>query len=122
VARPRKCFCGSCKRCRDADAKRRKYQGWTPEERRAWVERKDKVKLYLNRRKQRRIHALRHPDKVAARRAVAHALEAGRLKRLPCEVCGSTASQAHHDDYRFPLRVRWLCRQHHKDHEKIGGR
>lgn len=46
-------------------------------------------------------------------RAYAHVyLKRGKLKRQPCEVCGS-AAQMHHDDYSRPLEVRWLCRFHH---------
>src|SRR5262245_57418077 len=40
-------------------------------------------------------------------------LKRGKIKRQPCEVCGSTA-QMHHDDYSRPLEVRWLCRPHHQ--------
>ena len=43
-----------------------------------------------------------------------------RLKRnkiiiaLPCEICGDIKSEAHHDDYSKPDKVRWLCRIHHR--------
>lgn len=57
-----------------------------------------------------------------ARWAVRHAVVAGRLVRLPCEVCGEPKSQGHHDDYDKPLDVRWLCRQHHDEHHaRVGG-
>jgi len=49
----------------------------------------------------------------AAHRAVAQAIADGELLRDWCEVCGEEA-QAHHDDYRRPLDVRWLCRSHHR--------
>lgn len=42
-------------------------------------------------------------------------LRRGHLKRKPCERCGKRA-QMHHDDYRQPLKVRWLCRVHHLLH------
>lgn len=45
---------------------------------------------------------------------VGRALKSGRLTKQPCEVCGSDDVQAHHDDYRMPLEVRWLCRSHHR--------
>lgn len=60
--------------------------------------------------------AMSNPDKKAAHRAVAAALRAGLLRRLPCEVCGARRAQAHHDDYRRPLDVRWLCGPHHRAH------
>lgn len=57
-----------------------------------------------------------------ARWAVRHAVAAGRLVRIPCEVCGEPKSQGHHDDYDKPLDVRWLCRQHHDEHHaRVGG-
>jgi hypothetical protein len=58
-----------------------------------------------------------HPAKIAAHHKIAHAIEAGKLKRLPCEVCGDDRPyrvHAHHDDYSMPLAVRWLCVPHHK--------
>lgn len=51
-----------------------------------------------------------------ARWIVSRALKAGRLERRPCEVCGSTKAEAHHDDYSKPLDVRWLCKTHHLEH------
>lgn len=47
--------------------------------------------------------------------AVGAAVRHGKLRRLPCEVCGAQA-HAHHDDYSRPLDVRWLCPMHHKQH------
>jgi hypothetical protein len=51
-----------------------------------------------------------------ARWQVHRALEAGRLVKQPCEVCGDAKVHAHHDDYSKPLDVRWLCLRHHVDH------
>ena len=45
--------------------------------------------------------------------AVARAIKNGTLIRSPCEVCGNNLSVAHHDDYDFPLIVRWLCQPCH---------
>lgn len=56
----------------------------------------------------------RNREKVAAHKAVAKALFDGRLIRGACEVCREPKVQAHHDDYRQPLAVRWLCDTHHK--------
>ncbi len=58
------------------------------------------------------------PEKIAARQAVKIALASGRLKRQPCEVCGATKSQSHHDDYSKPIEVRWLCVKCHTAHHK----
>lgn len=60
-------------------------------------------------RKQRK----NNPDKDKARVAVHRAILAGKIVKLPCEVCGEINSQAHHTDYTKPLDVKWLCRKHH---------
>jgi hypothetical protein len=55
------------------------------------------------------------PEKRAATNAVNNAVRDGRLEKLPCQVCGSAKSQAHHPDYSKPLEVVWLCDPHHKE-------
>jgi len=54
----------------------------------------------------------------AAHDAVETAIANGTLIRHPCEICGSTRVDAHHDDYGKPLQVRWLCRKHHLEHHR----
>lgn len=47
----------------------------------------------------------------------------GEIERLPCQVCGGEASQAHHDDYTRPLDVMWLCASHRAERfKKLGWR
>jgi len=53
------------------------------------------------------------PIKGRARNAVAYAIRVGKLTKKPCEKCGETKVQAHHDDYSRPLDVRWLCSRCH---------
>lgn len=60
----------------------------------------------------RRYHE-NHPERHAARRAVDSAIASGRLQSQPCERCNASKTQAHHDDYSEPLKVRWLCRPCH---------
>ncbi len=57
------------------------------------------------------------PGKDKARQRVNNAVRDGRLPRKPCEVCGVAKVEAHHTDYRKPLDVKWLCRQHHLEAE-----
>jgi len=51
---------------------------------------------------------------------VEHAIRKGILRRGPCEICKSVIDICgHHDDYNYPLKVRWLCKLHHFQwHEK----
>ena len=62
----------------------------------------------------KRIYYRRHPEKRVAHKAVAAAMYAGTLVALPCHVCGSVESEAHHDDYAKPLDIIWLCDVHHR--------
>ena len=62
-----------------------------------------------------RVRRARTPGKNRARNAVRTALRNGTLRRKPCEVCSDAKSQAHHPDYRSPLKVIWLCFQHHRE-------
>ena len=58
----------------------------------------------------------KYPERRSAGLEVKKALYHGILKNGKCEVCGSKKSEAHHDDYSKPLKVRWLCRKHHHEH------
>jgi hypothetical protein len=63
----------------------------------------------------KRAYIERNPIKQRAHYLCGNAIRDGRLIRQPCEVCGNTKAQAHHDDYGKPLDVRWLCTTHHAD-------
>ena len=55
-----------------------------------------------------------NPIRRAAQVAVGHAIRAGKLKKLPCFICGSEKTEGHHPDYSAHLDVIWLCHAHHK--------
>lgn len=60
----------------------------------------------------------RNPDKVRAHRAVARALQRGRLVRPErcerCERCDNLGPlHAHHENYQRLLDIQWLCRACH---------
>lgn len=55
------------------------------------------------------------PERQAANNAVAKALKAGMLEKLPCWECGETETEAHHPAYSMRLSVVWLCSRHHKE-------
>lgn len=48
-----------------------------------------------------------------ARKAVHHAVAAGRLVPGACRECGARPTEAHHYDHAQPLAVVWLCKVHH---------
>lgn len=57
----------------------------------------------------------KYPERYHAHQAVNHAIKNGSLKRKPCQVCGKRKVHGHHEDYKQPLKVEWLCHQHHMD-------
>lgn len=96
------------------------------EQRRARVKRRDKLKMKVNQRRQSIRHDKRYPERARARDLVQRALRAGKIKRLPCKVCGvrhgqrlpdgSTAKvEAHHEDYSRPYDIEWVCTEHHRE-------
>lgn len=99
-------FCIRCKPCRKLH--QRTYIKIYNEEN------KDKINLrmkgeYARKRREK------FPEKSRARDMVNNAVKSGKLIKLPCEECGSTKRvNGHHDDYSKPLKVVWLCPQHHK--------
>lgn len=64
----------------------------------------------------------RYKNKSNAVIMVNNAIRDKRLFKEPCEVCGTKKYvHAHHDDYKRPLNVRWLCAAHHRQwHIKNG--
>jgi hypothetical protein len=67
----------------------------------------------------RRSYVSRNPDKYLAVTMVNNAIRDGRLKKMPCEVCGATYRiHGHHDRYDRPLEVVWLCATHHAERHK----
>ena len=61
----------------------------------------------------KRKYAAAHPERAQAHKTLTNALRRGQIKKLPCEVCGLDKTEGHHPDYKNPLAVRWLCKQHH---------
>jgi len=66
-------------------------------------------------------YKLKNKEKITAHRRVQVAVGKGVLIKEPCEVCGSDNAEGHHDDYRKPLEVRWLCRPHHAEYHRQKG-
>jgi hypothetical protein len=61
----------------------------------------------------------RNPEKTLAHKLVFLEIRARRMKRKCCEICRNPKSEAYHDDYTKPLKVRWLCKRHHSEAHKI---
>ncbi len=74
--------------------------------------------------KAKRAWVLRNPIKKHAATIVGNAVRDGKLiKPLACEECKSipTRLYGHHNDYKFPLEVTWLCPLcHHAWHFENG--
>jgi hypothetical protein len=66
---------------------------------------------------------VKDPLKQQANTAVGNALRRGDLTRPDqCELCADSQSriEAHHDDYKQQLAVRWICSIcHHRVHSKF---
>lgn len=60
-------------------------------------------------------HRSRFPEREVARQTLKNAILLGKVRRCSrCEECGEKAfCEGHHDDYRKPLFVTWLCRACH---------
>lgn len=56
-----------------------------------------------------------YPTRYKAVCAVNNAVRGGKISKLPCFICGSEKSVAHHVSYDLPLDVSWLCQKHHKE-------
>lgn len=58
---------------------------------------------------------LKHPERYAAQNVLNNALRDGKIKRPEsCEICGGESHlHAHHENYRQPLLVVWLCARCH---------
>jgi hypothetical protein len=65
-----------------------------------------------------------NPIKKAASTMVGNAVRDGKIAKPGlCECCGSEPKRlhGHHDDYAFPLTVRWMCPGCHSQWHKLNG-
>jgi len=75
-------------------------------------------------REWRRKRVLTDEDRLrdASRAAATAARRKGILVPQPCERCGETKVEMHHEDYSKPLEVVWLCHRCHFDrHTELFG-
>ena len=71
----------------------------------------DENQEYMTKRK--REWLINNREKKRAHATVYKKLISGKLVKQPCEICGKVKVDAHHDDYKKRVDVRWLCRKHH---------
>ena len=66
-------------------------------------------------------YRLKYPDRTAAYSAVARAVRSGTLVRPEkCQGCEQAANlNAHHENYKRPLEVIWLCARCHMHHHHV---
>ena len=80
-------------------------------------------KAILKARADVRIWRSRNPEKHNAHNRLGYAVEAGRIERLPCEMCGSTVHVEAHHPFGYlgdlALAVWWLCNSHHNGMHKF---
>jgi hypothetical protein len=123
-------YLNKCKDCAKADAEARRLARdpeIVREEKRLWAA-SPNGRATLSRYRAAHMEAARRSnsdwgkrnrDKTRAQCAAKRAVKKGLLIRKPCETCGNPRGEAHHDDYRKPLEVRWLCRVHHTEHHRL---
>jgi hypothetical protein len=128
---------GKCKDCTKKDslevrAKRIEYYREYDRERGITKKRRDAVKAHHKKKKnespdeyreKRRIvnanYRKRYRGKSLAQCSARRAVASGKIKKLPCFVCGKKRDvEAHHEDYSKPLEVVWLCPKHHAEHHR----
>lgn len=78
------------------------------------VKRAAPTEEWLRKRDARRRYRRLNREKHKAHRTIYRVVSKGLMTRKPCEVCGTTKSEAHHPDYSKPYDVQWLCRTHHQ--------
>lgn len=107
---------GKCKNCTKNDAEKRysdpKNKVKITEYERVRFQNPERKKKVLDYQRERRA---RNKGKNRAKQDISNGIRNGKIKRLPCEVCGDTKSQAHHADYRKHYDVKWLCFKHHRE-------
>lgn len=67
----------------------------------------------INRSKQWKLN---NPKAVIAHILISKAIKSGKLKHIDkCEFCNKIKNTiAHHDDYNFPMKIKWVCRSCHR--------
>lgn len=104
---------GKCKSCTKKDSLVR-YQNQIGKIIEYESKRSKDPRRIAGRKKYDRLRRENSPGKFKAHYTLGNAVRDGRIKRGACSVCGSIIRiEGHHQDYRKPLDVVWVCRKHH---------
>lgn len=110
-----------CKECNCRSSRKRLANSYRtdPKERKrqheAFLSRKAEGRHIITEKRMR----IKYREKYIARYKFRNAVNAGKIAKLPCEVCGNPESQGHHEDYSKPFEVIWLCIVHHAQHHSL---
>ena len=55
-------------------------------------------------------------EKAKVRQYTLNQIKLGKLKKLPCQICGNAKVEAHHLNYNEPDEITWLCFPCHRAH------
>ena len=103
-----------CKACTKADVQNN-YRGTRGEQQEYERKREQSPERRARKLEYARRARKAHPEKYRANTAINNAIRDGEVVRGPCEAEGcERPAEAHHEDYSKPLKVRWLCRKHHR--------
>ncbi len=111
--------CKQCKVTKPLSEMVRRHSRGTYDSRCIECNRKRCREFYKNNRK---IYVTRdkiHTEKTRARNSLKNAVRLGKIKKQPCEICGETKVDAHHEDYSKQFAVKWLCRKHHSELHRL---
>jgi hypothetical protein len=103
---------GKCKTCTKADVSAHRLANLDR------IREYDSKRASLPHRRRMALELQRLRRKADRRKEMCHnkvlrAVSKGALERLPCSICGSGKSVAHHESYDRPLDVIWYCQAHH---------
>lgn len=124
-------YLNKCKGCTKADVRRRYWEkhetvleydrrrNMQPHRVSARLEYMQTQQGKLTHSKANNTWANKHPERKSAINTVNRAKLIGKLTPLPCLICGTAETEAHHPDYSRPLDVIWLCTTHHKAAHKL---
>lgn len=115
-------YCNDCNNIRQRSYYK-KYMN-DPE---VYEKRRTSVALYMQRKRNDPSYVAKekectviYPERARARAKLRRNVSNGKIKKLPCQICGDYQSEGHHEDYSKPLDVIWLCRTHHLEiHRKF---